>query len=120
MKPTVLRLYSEDLDPEESGFPVDCENYRVRFEADICDMPHDADSVFFEFYVSSPNRLAKTPDSSFMPPTLVLSEFSWEPIHSHLEKLMARGRSSKSWVELAVHWSGMLRPVSYDCFPWKK
>ena len=120
MNPTILRRYSDELDPPDSGLPRDLRSFNVRIEVDICDMPKDADSVFFEFYVCSPDHLSRLPLDSFISPTLVIEEFQWKLIDERLEKIMPLGLSSSSWAEIAARWSGLLRPASFDAFPWRE
>ena len=56
------------------------ENFDILIELDLCFENHQADSVFFEFYVASPNAINCRPINCFSPPTLVLEEFDWNVI----------------------------------------
>jgi hypothetical protein len=114
----LLRIQSEDLEPSDSGYPSDWVEFDVKMVVDLCFEGHEADSVFFEFYVASPIALTKRKENSFMPPTLVLKEFDWSVIKNHVAKLLMHVNGSRQWSEVAVKLSGLMRPSSLSCFPW--
>jgi len=116
--PVLKALQSDDLDPCDSGYPDDIEDFDILIEIDLCFKNYQANSVFFEFYVASQKALSRRPANSFMPPTLVLDEFNWNAIEKHVVKLLSHISGSKSWPEVAIRLSGQVRPVSMDCFPW--
>lgn len=114
----LLKISSNELEPSDTGHPDDWQNFDVLVELDLCFENQQADSVFFEFYVTSPAALSKRPSGSFMPPTLVLDEFDWSVIKQRIEKLLRHANGSKSWTEVATKLSGQIRPTSMSCFPW--
>jgi hypothetical protein len=73
-------------------------------EVDLCFEDHEFDSVFFEFFVTSPMALAKRQGNSFMPPTLVLKEFDWVAIKNHVTKLLMHAYArSKGTILIFLH-----------------
>ncbi|TLU67151.1 hypothetical protein FE810_02375 [Thalassotalea litorea] len=114
----LLGISSDQLEPSTSGYPSDWEKFDVLMELDLCFENHQADSVFFEFYVASPKAIEKRGINSFMPPTLVLEEFDWSVIRRHISKLLLHANGSKPWTEVAMRLSGQIRPTSLSCFPF--
>ncbi|MBA6399869.1 Imm8 family immunity protein [Colwellia sp. BRX10-4] len=114
----LLDLSSDQLDSCNSAYPDDLENFDILIELDLCFENHQADSVFFEFYVASPNALTLRPINCFSPPTLILEEFDWTVIKSRVTKLLLHANGCKTWTEVATRLSGQIRPVSLSCFPW--
>jgi hypothetical protein len=114
----LLGISSDQLEPSDSGYPEDFENFDILIELDLCFENHQADSVFFEFYVASPSALSCRPINCFSPPTLILEEFDWNVIKNRISKLLVHANGSKSWTEVATKLSGQIRPVSFSCFPW--
>ena len=114
----LLGISSDQLKPSDSGYPEDYDNFDVLIELDLCFEKHQADSVFFEFYVTSPQALSCRQVNFFSPPTLVLEEFDWGVIKNRVSKLLVHANGSKSWTEVATKLSGQIRPVSLSCFPW--
>jgi hypothetical protein len=109
---------SDQLEPSNSGYPDDLESFDVLIELDLCFENHQADSVFFEFYVASPKALNSRPINCFSPPTLIIEEFDWSVIKMRVSKLLLHANGSKSWTEVATRLSGQIRPASFSCFPW--
>ncbi|WP_420791241.1 Imm8 family immunity protein [Enterovibrio gelatinilyticus] len=118
MNVELLGISSDQLEPVDSGYPENFENFDILFELDLCFENHQADSVHFEFYVASPKAMSCRPINCFSPPTLVIEEFDWDIIKSQVSKLLNHANASKSWVEVATRLSGQIRPVSLSCFPW--
>jgi hypothetical protein len=118
MKLELLGLVSEQLDPPGSGYPDDWENFDILMELDLCFENHQANSVFFEFYVASPKALSLRATNSFMPPTLVLTEFDWAAVNSHVSKLLSRVGNSSSWGEVALKLNGLIRPSNIGAIAW--
>lgn len=117
MKLKLLRIYSDELNPVGAELPKDGERFDVRVEVDVCFEGHEVDSVFFEFYVASPNALLSRAVNTFMPPTLILEEFNWAEINSRVIKLLDHANGATSWQQVAFNLNGQMRPVSMSCFP---
>lgn len=113
----LLRISSDQLEPSGSGLPEDLNNFDILIELDLCFEKHQADSVFFELHVASPQALKDRPINCFSPPTLVLEEFNWDLIKSRVSTLLLHANNSKSWTEVATKLSGYIRPSSLSCFP---
>ena len=114
----LLGISSDQLEPSTSGYPNDWEEFDILMKLDLCFENHQADSVFFEFYVASPKAIESRTINSFMPPTLVLEEFDWTLIKCHISKLLLHANGCKSWAEVATRLSGQIRPTSLSCFPF--
>ena len=114
----LLGISSDQLEPSNSGYPEDFENFDILIELDLCFENHQADSVFFEFYVASPSAIALRPINCFSPPTLVLEEFDWGVIKQRISKLLLHANGCKTWTGVATRLSGQIRPASHSCFQW--
>jgi len=114
----LLSIKSDQLEPADSGYPNDWETFDIQMDVELCFKGHEADSVYFEFYVASHKAISRRPANSFMPPTLVLEEFDWNVIKNHVSKLLLHANSSRNWSEVAVKLCGLMRPESMSCFPW--
>lgn len=118
MKIELLQISSEQLEPTDSGYPENWECFDILIELDLCVENNQSNSVYFEFYVSSPSALALRPSNSFMPPTLVLEEFDWNIIKTHVEKLLARANGCNSWGQVALKLDGLIRPYDINSIAW--
>jgi hypothetical protein len=92
-----LFVRAPDLSPEMSGVPDDLGDFRVRVEVMLAERGREADDECFHFDVVSPQELARTAPNTFVRSTLLLSEFSWQEIHRHVERQVALVRSCKNW-----------------------
>jgi hypothetical protein len=118
MKVELLQISSDQLEPSDTGYPENWENFDILIELDLCFENHQANSVYFEFYVASPIALSSRPTNSFMPPTLVLEEFDWKVIKSHINKLLSRVNDCQSWGEVAHKLNGLIRPYDISSIAW--
>jgi hypothetical protein len=89
-------MWSPDLDPPSSGLPDDLSDFDVFMHMSLNEVGTSGAEVF-SFQVMSPSALARTAPGRFLSHVLVLEQFSWNQIQTHLEKLLRHTRGCSTW-----------------------